>query len=207
MYMFKDRFDAGEKLAKELTAYQDRQDVFIFAIPRGGVEVGQAIADSLHVPLDVVVTRKIGMPGHEELAIGAVDRDGRVVLRDQNIVDADTLKTLIDKACAEIARRELIYQRGKEPLNVEKKIVILVDDGIATGMTMEAAIGWTRRQEPKKVVLAVPVVASDTLERLRLLVDECVILEVPDLFFAVGMFYNEFPQLSDGDVVSLLGTR
>lgn len=205
--MLKDRIDAGGQLAEKLFAYQGKDNVLVLAIPRGGVEVGHAIADVLHVPLDVLITRKIGMPGHEELAIGAVDRDGHVVLRDPDVVDADTLKMLTDKACAEIARRESVYRKGKEPLNVKEKIVILVDDGIATGMTMEAAIGWTHRQEPKKVVLAVPVVAHDTLERLRLLVDECVVLDTPKLFFAVGMFYNEFPQLSDEDVVRLLGTR
>ena len=204
--MLKDRVDAGRRLAERLSTYQESKNVIVLAIPRGGVEVGRVIADALNIPLDVVVTRKIGMPGHSELAIGAVDRDGEVVMRDSSLVDEQTLKSLIDKECAEIVRREAMYRAGRDPLHVQEKMVILVDDGIATGMTMEAAIRWARRQDPQKLILAVPVVAHDTLRRLKPLVDDCVVLEIPDLFFAVGMFYNEFPQLSDDDVRRLLGT-
>ncbi|MDP3724827.1 MAG: phosphoribosyltransferase [bacterium] len=203
--MFKDRIDAGSQLAEKLSAYKDQKNVIVLAIPRGGVEVGRVIADALNIPLDVIITRKIGMPEHEELAIGAVDRDGQVVMRDASLVDAQTLKSLIDKECAEIARREAVYRVGRDPLNVQEKIVILTDDGIATGMTMEAAILWAKRQRPQKLILAVPVIAHDTLRRLQPLVDDCVVLEIPDLFFAVGMFYNEFPQLSDKDVRRFLG--
>lgn len=205
--MFGSRQEAGLSLAQKLKKYRGKS-VIILAIPRGGVVVGKTIASKLSLPLDIIVTRKIGAPGHEELAIGAVGPGGiKVVdweLAGRTGASRKFLETQGKNQDKEVKRRIKLY-RGKMALpRLSGKIVILTDDGIATGATVEAAIAWIKSQKPKKLVLAVPLAPLDTLDKIESLVDELIVLETPVEFFAVGQFYRNFPQVSDEEVINLL---
>jgi putative phosphoribosyl transferase len=207
--LFADRSEAGRALAQRLLQFKNERPV-VLALPRGGVPVGFEVARTLDAPLDLVLVRKIGAPFQPELAVGAVvdgDRPETVlneeVLREfqipQSFIAEESARQL-----AEIERRRKLYLAGRKRAPVEGRTAIVVDDGIATGATMEAALHATRRANPKRLVLATPVAPADTLERLRAQVDEVVCLATPRLFGAIGAFFEDFRQLSDEDVVDLL---
>lgn len=205
---FKNRTQAGALLARQLTAYARRADVIVLALPRGGVPVGFAIVQKLDVPLDVLLVRKLGTPGQKELAMGAVASGGLCVLR-PDIIDAlgiqpDTVETMVQIELDEIARRELRYRAGRPPLHVEDRVVILVDDGLATGATMLAAVHVLRQARPTRIVVAVPVAPRETSTRLRAEVDQLICLATPEPFYAVGFWYENFEQVSDDTVSRLL---
>lgn len=206
--IFKNREEAGWKLAERLRAYTGREDVIVLGIPRGGVEVAFPVAEALGVPMDIFLSRKLGVPGQEELAFGAVASDGtrylneRIVevaqLKDEEVerITRQTMKTLRE--------REACYRMGRGPLDVTGKTVILVDDGIATGASMEAAVRMLKKMQPARLVVAFPVAPTGICPRLRREADEVVCLQEERDFFAVGQFYQDFSQVSDEEVIELL---
>lgn len=210
MKPFKDRNQAGALLAERLVAlgYDRQPKLLVFGLPRGGVPVAFQVARRLGAPLDVWVARKLGTPGHEELAMGAIASGGGRVLN-QEIVDslqvsADTLAAVEQQQQTELQRRERLY-RGNRPFpDLKGKTVLLVDDGLATGATMKAAIAAARQHHPARLVVAVPVAPPDTVAEIQALVDEVVCLETPAFFQAVGLWYEYFPQTSDEEVLALL---
>jgi len=207
--MFSDRHEAGRRLAERLTGLRNQHPV-VLALPRGGVPVGFEIARALAAPLDLVLVRKIGVPQQEELAIGAIaDGEHPELVSDPDLcrrleVPPGYLETAKATALREIDRRRRAYLGDRAPMDLKGRAAIVVDDGIATGATMLAALRATRRRRPKQLVLAVPVAPSDTLEVLRHEVDQAVCLEMPSEFWAVGQFYDDFPQLQDEEVITLL---
>jgi putative phosphoribosyl transferase len=204
---FQDRTEAGQELAKHLAPYADRHDVLVLALPRGGVPVAYEVARALHAPLDVFLVRKLGVPGHEELAMGAIASGGvRVVNRD--VIGALGIpETIVDmvaeRAEEELRRRERLYRDDRPAPEVRGRTVILVDDGLATGSTMRAAVAALRRQEPAHVIVAVPVGAAETCAELS---DEAEVVcaRTPEPFLAVGLWYDDFTQTSDDEVRELL---
>lgn len=204
--MFKNRRDAGEKLARKLTTYKN-SDVIVYALPRGGVEVGLAIAKYLGVPLDLIITRKIGHPQNPEYAIAAVCEDTEIVgsTDEINLIDQDWFKHEVEKERHEAARRRSVYVSGRKPFSCENKTAIIVDDGVATGYTMRVAVRVIQRMKPQKIVIAIPVVPQDTYKILKQEVDTVIALDVPKYFLgSVGAYYTEFPQVTDGEVVSIM---
>jgi len=209
--IFPNRFEAGKQLADKLLETLDltsNSSLVVLAIPRGGVVIGSQLASILKCPLEVIVTKKIGAPGNPELAIGAVGLVGEPVI-DENLaarvgVDEAYLQSKIANLKSEIARRVKEYQGEKPAINLKDKLVIITDDGVATGATMKAAIEIARQENPQKIMVAVPVIAKDALKEIEGLADEVIYLEAPDLFFAVGQFYQEFDQVSDEEVKKLL---
>lgn len=204
--MWRDRIEAGRELAEELArrGYSGRDDVVVLGVPRGGVEVARVVADRLHAPLDIVVVRKIGAPGNPEYAAGAVDVDGRVLANPQWRADDAYLRAEGAREHVEAERRLAAYRSGLPPLELAERTAIVVDDGIATGLTALAALRWLRGRGAARTVLAVPVMPPETERRLAEEADVVVALETPPYFSAVGEFYGRFPQLSDADVVRLL---
>ncbi|MCW3097681.1 MAG: phosphoribosyltransferase [Chthonomonadaceae bacterium] len=205
--IFEDRTDAGRFLAGKLTVYK-QEDPIVLALPRGGVVVGYEIARALNAPLDVIVARKLGAPGHEELGIGAIAPGDVRVLDERTIhwlgITDEQLQRVIAKETLEMNRRLRLY-RGDRPLpEVRDKTVILVDDGLATGVTAQAAILSLRRQQPRRLIVAIPVCAPETAERLRTEVDELTCLSTPAEFRAVGLWYRRFEQTTDQEVIDLL---
>jgi predicted phosphoribosyltransferase len=205
---FRNRAEAGELLAKKLKSYADRHDVVVFALPRGGVPVAHAVARALHAPLDVFVVRKLGVPGHEELAMGAIASGGVIVWNDDVLTMLGLSDDAIDDVAAqeqqELIRREHLYRGNRPPTDVAGRTVILVDDGIATGATMRAAIAAVRQQGAQHVVVATPTIARDTYETMRTSVDEIVSVLIPDEFLAVGQWFSDFSQTTDDEVRRLL---
>ena len=202
---FESRKGAGRLLADRLKKYG--KDCLVLAIPRGGVVIGAEIARALSCALDVIIIRKLGAPGNPELAIGATTSRGGKVL-DQKLIDklqatSEYVNSELEKQILEAKRRESLYTKEKK-LDLLGKTVILVDDGIATGATVEAAIHAVREEAPTKVILAIPVAPSQTVERLRIQVDELVVLSTPEQFWAIGEFYDDFPQVSDEEVLKIL---
>jgi predicted phosphoribosyltransferase len=204
---FNDRKEAGRMLAEALKRHAFREDLLVLALPRGGVPVAFEVACALGAPLDVLVVRKLGVPGHEEYAMGAI-ASGVQVLSEEVVqslgLTERAVAAVVEKEQAELARREQLYRAGKPPLAVGGREVILVDDGLATGSTMEAAIRALRVLGPKRLVVAVPVAPPDTCARLRPLVDELVSVLMPEPFHAVGLWYRDFPQTADDEVRELL---
>jgi len=205
---FKNRTQAGQALARELSQYDRRQDVIVLGLPRGGVPVAFEVARELGAPLDVLIVRKLGVPGWEELAMGAIASGGVRVINDavvraEGIPDA-AIEQVATREGNELRRREQKYRGHAGPLPVEGKIVILVDDGIATGSTFSAAVRALRQQGPARIVMAVPVAAADAWDTLRPMVDEAVALLTPADFRAVGQWYEDFGQTTDAEVASLL---
>lgn len=205
---FEDRAAAGRELARHLTRYAHQAGIFVLALPRGGVPVAFEVATRLHVPLDVLTVRKLGIPGHRELAMGAISSGGQYVL-DEGVlslagVSRAELVDVIRSEQTELIRRERLY-RGDRPFpNLSGKIAIVIDDGLATGSTMIAAVKSLRALGAGKVVVAVPVGAAETCARLREYADEVVCAQIPAVFSAVGMHYRNFDQVSDEEVRSLL---
>ena len=205
---FRDRADAGRVLAGQLAAYGDSTDVLVLALPRGGVPVAYEVARALHAPLDVFLVRKLGVPGSEELAMGAV-ASGDVRVLNEDIVLALRIPDFVIDAVAtwerqELVRREALYRGAASPLDVRGRTVILVDDGLATGATMLAAVRALQRQRPARIVVAVPVASQDTCEQLRTEVEEVVCAVTPEPLDAVGLWYDDFSQTSDEEVRELL---
>ncbi|MEK9156478.1 MAG: phosphoribosyltransferase family protein [Patescibacteria group bacterium] len=203
---FKNRQEAGKKLAEKLEKYRGEEAV-VYALPRGGAVVGAEIAGRLNLPLDLILVRKIGHPFNPEFAIGAVSESGRLVgdVLVPNRVDPEWLGREVGCLKEEISRRRQLYLGGRPSRPAQGKIAIIADDGIATGSTMLAAIEEIRNQRPKKVVVAVPVAPPDTAELMRGRVDEFIAILIPETFFgAVGSYYDEFGQVSDEEVVSIM---
>ncbi|MGZ4419142.1 MAG: phosphoribosyltransferase [Gaiellaceae bacterium] len=205
---FRDRVEAGRFLAKHLSDYAGRGDVIVLALPRGGVPVGYEVAKALGVPFDVFVVRKLGVPGQEELAMGAIASGGLLVL-DKGLVrrlgiGAAEIEQKVTAELRELGRREAAYRDGRKPPQLEGKTVILVDDGLATGSTMRAAALAVHQARPAQIVVAVPVAAEETCDEFRDVVDEIVCGLTPRPFLAVGMWYDDFSQTSDEEVRHLL---
>lgn len=205
--VFQNRVQAGQLLAKKLKEYKNKE-IIVLGIPRGGVVTGKQLSDFLHCSLDVIITKKIGAPGNPELAIGAVGVIGEPVINEELAARVGTdekyIKKQIAKIKKEIARREKEFRGEKPKLNLKNKIVILTDDGVATGATMEAAVEIVRQQNPKKIVVAIPVIARDSLAKIEAKADEVIYLDAPLMFFAVGQFYQNFSQVTDEEVRKIL---
>lgn len=205
---FRDRIEAGQRLAEDLAMYIGRPDVIVLGLPRGGVPVAAVVARALHAPLDVMIVRKLGVPGEEELAMGAISTGGVRVLNDDVIyayqVSPEAVAATTAREQREVTRREQLYRKDRPLLGLEGKTVILVDDGIATGATMRAAIAAVRAQRPARIVVAVPVAATETCDALREDVDDLVCVFSTEAFFGVGLWYDYFPQISDEEVRELL---
>jgi len=205
---FRDRAHAGRVLARALLAYAGRDDVVVLALPRGGVPVAAELARALGAQLDVFVVRKLGLPGHEELAMGAVAPGGVLILDDRLVrglgIPDPVLQETVETELRELERREAAYRAGRPPLDLEGKTVILVDDGLATGATMRAAALALRKYRPARVVVAVPVASAETCDEFRADVDEIVCALTPSPFHAVGLWYDDFSQTSDEEVRELL---
>jgi len=205
--LFQDRREAGRVLATALESFRDRPDVVILALPRGGVPVAYEVAHYLDLPLDIFIVRKLGVPGHEELAMGAIASGGTVVVNrsvvdELSISDAE-IETVAKREKLEIERREREYRDGHPPMEVEGRTAILIDDGLATGASMRAA-ARALRPRARKVIVAVPVASQSTCNEFRAEVDEIICATTPQPFFAVGMFYRDFQQTSDEEVRTLL---
>jgi putative phosphoribosyl transferase len=206
--IFENRKEAGRTLAEKLQKYKDDPNAVILALPRGGVPVAYELSVALNLPLDVFVVRKLGVPGQVELAMGAIASGGVRVLNEDIIQTLNIADPVIAAVAAqeqrELERRELIYRRGRPSLKAAGHTVILVDDGLATGATMKAAIAALRSMKTARIVVAVPVAAASTCEELKRLVDEIVCARTPEPFFGVGYWYSDFPQISDEEVSTLL---
>src|SRR4030081_2895635 len=209
--LFRDRREAGRLLAEKLAAYANRPDVLVLALPRGGVPVGYEVARALSAPLDVFVVRKLGGPGYEELAMGAVATGGVRVLNDQLVERLGIPEDMIDAVAArerqELARRERLYRGGRPPPDVRGRTVILVDDGLATGATMHAAVQALRQQNPARIVVAVPTASPETCEEMKAKADDVICASTPEPFHAVGRWYQDFSQTTDEEVGALLAQR
>jgi putative phosphoribosyl transferase len=205
---FHDRVEAGRLLAEHLDAYAGRADVIVLALPRGGLPVAYEIAARLRAPLDIFLVRKLGAPGQPELAMGAIATGGARVLNDEVIhylsVTTEVIEAVARAEQVELERREQAYRGDRPTPDLHGRIVILVDDGLATGSSMRAAIAAVRTQQPARIVVAVPVAAKETCEELRREVDDLVCLRTPEPFSAVGLWYDDFSQTSDEEVRDLL---
>jgi len=206
--LFKNRVEAGQKLAKTLGKFKDTEDTIILALPRGGVVVGAEVARELNLPLDIVVPRKIGAPANPEFAIGAITETGVGIFEEMIIgaygITESYLQNEIKKEKAEAERRLKLYRGTRSPLDLKNKTVILVDDGLATGLTMRAAVKSVKKYSAEKIVVAIPVTSPEAAELVKKEVDEIIYLEAPAFFGAVGSFYQEFGQTTDDEVVNLL---
>ncbi|MDQ6767035.1 MAG: phosphoribosyltransferase [Candidatus Eremiobacteraeota bacterium] len=205
---FSDRIEAGRLLAQKLVHYKGRPDVIVLGLPRGGVPVAFEVARALQAPLDVFLVKKIGVPGYEELALGAA-ASGGIFLIDPELASnigltSDEIQALTHAAHEQLQAREKLYRADLPAYPLKDKTVILVDDGLATGSSMQAAVAAVRRFQPARVVVAVPVAARETCEELRTVADEVVCASTPAPFFAVGAWYDDFRQTSDDEVIQLL---
>ena len=205
---YENRTDAGRRLAERLSKYRERDDVLVLGLPRGGVPVAYEVAKALHAPLDVYLVRKLGVPGHEELAMGAIATGGVMSLNREVIeelgIPEEVIRAVALREWQELARREALYRGDRPAPEVAGKTVILVDDGLATGSTMRAAVAALKKQGPDRIVVAVPVAAAQTCAQLRTEVDEVVCLHTPDQFYAVGLWYHDFSPTTDEQVRTLL---
>ena len=207
--IFKDRRDAGKYLCQRLTKYRNRDDVIVLALPRGGVPVAYEVAKALNAPLDIFLVRKLGVPGFEEYAMGAIASGGIRVLNKELVAQLDIPVEVVDEVTAreftELDRRERLYRGTRHPLNVTGQTVIIVDDGMATGSTMRAAVSALRKKNPRKIVIAVPVGEREVCNSFKREVDTVAICAMmPEPFNAVGVFYRNFPQITDAEVQQLL---
>jgi predicted phosphoribosyltransferase len=206
--IFRDRREAGKYLACKLTAYANNPDVLVLALPRGGVPVGFEVARALHAPLDVFLVRKLGVPGHEELAMGAIASWGARVLNQDVVRGLHIPQDVIDIVAArerdELERRDRLYRANRPKPTVRGRKVILVDDGLATGSTMRAAIAALRQREPARIVVAVPVGSHETCAEFQEEADEAICAVMPEPFYAVGVWYHDFSQTTDDEVRHLL---
>ncbi len=206
--IYRDRTEAGIRLVGKLVHYRDKAGVIVLGLPRGGVTVASQIAKALHCPLDILIVRKIGFPGNPELAAGALSETGTVVLNEDIVSDYGMSKEYLERETArqkeEIARRVALYRKGKGIPPLAGKTVILVDDGIATGATVKAAISTLKQEGLAKLVVAMPVASREAEQEIAPTVDEWVCLQTPAWFGSVGQFYSDFTQVGDEDVVAML---
>lgn len=203
--MFKDRQEAGERLANELLEYKGKKNTLVLGIPRGGVIVAHEAAKILGLPLDVIVIKKIGYPGNEELALGAAGLNTSYLNKDLvNTVSPEYIKEQVKIKQAEVSKRYKLFRGKKRMYTVKGKTVIIIDDGIATGATIKMAVELVRKGKPKKVVIAAPVAPPDTVKELEGIADKVVCLETPSFFMAIGQFYNNFEQVENNEVKALL---
>lgn len=205
---FADRIEAGQKLAQKLMQYKGDPNAIVLGLPRGGVPIAQQVADVLELPLDIVVTRKIGAPFNEELAIGAISQEGDVIWNEtimrSNRLKPEDLSDTIAKEKSEAQRRLYLYRQGKAPLELAGKTVLLVDDGIATGATMMAAIQYVKNAGAAKIIVGTPMATVDTLEKITQEVDEVASVLLPKIFMGISAFYRAFPQTSDQEVIDIM---
>jgi putative phosphoribosyl transferase len=206
--LFENRTEAGRRLGQALGAYAGRSDLIVLALPRGGVPVGYEVARALNAPLDLLIVRKLGTPGYEELAMGAIASGGVSVLNPEVVaayrIGDEAIAGAIAQERQELARRERLYRGDRPYPRIGNRCVVLVDDGIATGATLRAGLAALRRQSPACLAVAVPVAPPEAVERLRGEVDDLVCLEAPEPFFAVGQWYRDFSQTTDAEVRELL---
>ena len=206
--VFRDRVDAGRRLAARLERYANQPDLIVLALPRGGVPVAAQVAERLHAPLDVFVVRKLGVPDREELAMGAIASGGALVINDDVVrglgIPNPVIALVTGREQTELARREWLYRGGRPPIDARGRTVILVDDGLATGASMRAAVNALRAREPARLVVAVPVGARETCAALADDVDEVVCAVMPPSLGGVGAWYDDFSQTSDDEVRDLI---
>ena len=208
IFRFQNRSEAGRLLANKLKHYEGRSDVVVLALPRGGVPVAYEVAERLKAPLDVFLVRKLGVPGHAEFAMGAI-ASGEVCFLNENIIASlriprSTVDRVIAREKEELIRRELAYRQHDQVIEMRNRVVILIDDGLATGASMRAAVMAVKERHPARVVVAVPVAAASMCEEFQREVDEMICLQTPEPFFAVGEWYEDFSQASDEEVRTLL---
>jgi len=203
--LFKNRTDAGQRLARALIKYKV-EDVIVYALPRGGIVLGLEIAKRLNAPLDLIITRKIGYPGNEECALCAVAEDGHMICDSSgmSLVDSQWIQERAEKEMEEARRRRITYLKGREPLAGTGKIAIIVDDGVATGLTLMLAIQELKHCNPKRIVVAVPVSSPIAVWKIQQEADELIVLDTPANFYAVGACYESFPQLTDDEVIKIM---
>ena len=209
--VFANRREAGVELATQLSAYAHRPDVIVLGLPRGGVPVAYEIARALDVPLDIFIVRKLGVPGHRELAMGAIASGDVRVLNEDVVrwagIRSEEIEEVTREELHELQRREREYRGGRPPLDLSSRVVILVDDGLATGSTMKAAVQAIRQQRPAEIVVAVPVGARDSCQEFERIADSVVCARTPEPFSAVGLWYRDFSETSDDEVRRLLQDR
>ncbi|MFB6226415.1 MAG: phosphoribosyltransferase [Candidatus Paceibacteria bacterium] len=205
---FQDRDDAAEKLLKKLNKFKRKRKLVVIGVPRGGVPLAKRIADGINKPLDIIVTKKIGAPFNKEYAIGAITEDGTPILDEKNKQTVDVPQSYLEEEIKaqkeEVDRRLKKYRGQKEPLDLDNKTALIIDDGVATGNTMKATIKSAQEKGAKKIIVAVPVGAPDTIDELNNLADEIICLEEPKSFGAIGRFYYDFEQVSDDEVIEAL---
>lgn len=208
MFVFIDRNDAGKILSAELLKYKDRKDTIVLGLPRGGVVVAYEVAKELNLPLDVFLVRKLGVPEQKELAMGAITSEGIKFINDDVVSVLGIPDSIIDEVAKselkEIKRQEKLYRKNKEKLDLKGKAVILIDDGLATGSTMHAAVNALRLSDPSKIIVAVPVASRESSAEMKQITDELISALIPDFFRGVGEWYADFSQISDDEVCELL---
>ena len=208
MKQFKNRLHAGELLARRLSAYVKRADVIVLALPRGGVPVGFAVAKQLKVPLDILLVHKLGLPGNEAIAMGAISSEGVCVLKPEFITSFDIppeiIEALAHRECREMKRQERLYRGGRSSVQLSGRLVIVVDDGLDTGATMQAAVRALRHHHPSKIIAALPVAQAQNCDELQAEVDDLICLRTPEYFSSVGKWYENFSQISDLEVKDFL---
>jgi putative phosphoribosyl transferase len=211
MTRFRNRIEAGEQLARRLTQYANRPDVMVLGLPRGGVPVAFEVAKALNAPLDICLVRKLGVPGHKELAMGAIASGGVRVLNYDILawlgISGKTIDEVAARELRELQRRDRAYRGERPQPDIHNQVIILVDDGLATGATVRAAIAVLKSQRPQKIVVAVPVAPTDTCDELREEVEEVVCLMTPEPFYAIGLWYENFAQTTDEEVHECLAKR
>lgn len=205
---FRDRNKAGQLLAAQLSLYANRLEVLVLGLPRGGVPVAAQVAKALHVPMDICLVRKLGVPGHEELAMGAIASGGVRVLNDDVVsrfhISRQTIEEVTACELQELQRRDRVYRGDRPPLTVRDRTIILIDDGLATGSTMRAAISAIQEQGPQQIVVAVPVAAPDICQEIQKIVDRVVCIKISEPLYAIGCWYKNFAQTTDTQVCELL---
>ena len=203
-----DRADAGKKLAVSLSSYKNSKDAIIIALPRGGIITGQEVAKELNLPFDIIIPRKIGAPHNPELAIGAIIED-EVLLNDDLIqsmdIDKEYIEQTIEKEKRDINRKKRIWRKERPPIQWRGKTILIIDDGVATGSTMKASVRYLKKQPIKKLVVAIPVGPAETIDELKEMADEVICLQAPEMFLAVGQFYEKFTQTDDKAIVEIMG--
>lgn len=208
MALFRDRRDAGKKLAQKLIAFARHSDAIVLALPRGGVPVAYEVALALHAPLDIFIVRKLGLPGHEELALGAIASGGARVLNEDIIrylgISEAVIDVIAQRELQELERRERAYREDRPPLEVEDRTIILIDDGLATGASMRAAVAGVHSHHPAQITVAVPTAALETCEALKPEVDQMICATTPEPFYGVSRWYKDFSQTTDEEVRTLL---